>query len=141
MNRRKSLQTLAACLGAMVLTPAKASNQNAAMPSSLRHLQGRSFQGGVALVDLGPGTLPETRFNESPVLVVQPDGATNWWAVVGIALATPAGEHRLQVNRNGKITTPSFQVSTKEYTKQHIKLKDQKYVTPPEKTLDRKSVV
>ena len=137
MNRRKTLQTIAACLGAIILPQAKASNPSKTTPASLKHLQGRSFQGGVALVDLGPGTRPETRFNGNKVLVLQPDGTTNWWALVGVPLSTPSGTHELQVNRNGNVTTSSFQVNTKEYAKQHIKLKDRKYVSPPEKTLLR----
>ncbi len=137
MNRRKGLQTIAACFGAMVLPSAKASKQRSTLPPSLRHLHGRSFQGGVALVDLGPGVLPEARLQGNPVLVLQPDGATNWWAIVGIALSTSPGTHQLHVSRNGKISTPSFTVNAKEYTKQHIKLKDKKYVSPPEKTLLR----
>ncbi|WP_159990435.1 M23 family metallopeptidase [Pelistega ratti] len=89
--------------------------------------------GGVAVVKLGDGVstekLPQVSYNGHQVLVVKSEGEV--LAIVGIPLTAKVGQHHIDVVSNtGKHQTVTFNVSSKKYTEQHIKLPSNKHVTP-----------
>ncbi|MEW5756422.1 MAG: peptidoglycan DD-metalloendopeptidase family protein [Pseudomonadota bacterium] len=93
--------------------------------------------GGLALVELGvPASeaAPEARYDNRRVLLVPRQD--QWIAVVGIPLTAALGEHNLIIagKKTGKI---AFQVQDKQYTTQHLTVKNQQHVTPDEKNLAR----
>ncbi|AWB35738.1 hypothetical protein DBV39_09015 [Orrella marina] len=127
-------------LGALALVPGYAlANQKSNIPANLAHLGNKTFPGGVALIDLGASSVrPQVFFEGKPVLVLQPAQTDQWWAVVGISLATAPGTHEVTVSSaDGLTSQKTFQVRQKKYPEQHIKLKDRKYVSPPAQTLKR----
>ena len=83
--------------------------------------------GGVALVPLGrvlpDAPAPRAWLGEQPVLVAPDQGS--WLAVVGLALDLPPGSHALRVEDAGNDAPKilNFDVRTKAYPEQHIKLK------------------
>lgn len=93
--------------------------------------------GGVAVVSLGiTAHKPEVRYNGSPTMVVK-DSNDEWVAVVGIDLKTQPGRRAIQVTGDGGKQEIGFDVGSKEYAAQHIKLKNQKHVTPDPEQLKR----
>lgn len=138
MNRRSAIRMIAASSGFLVIWPSLAHSATGSVPDALRHLAGRAYQGGVALLNLGPGqSAPVARFFDNHVLVLQPAGTVDWWAVIGIALDTEPGMQELVVDTGTSRRTVPFNIRQKSYPEQHIKLKDRKYVSPPEQTLIR----
>ena len=90
--------------------------------------------GGVAVVALGTADqAPQASYDGRRVMVIR-DSDGQWIAVVGIALGTAPGKHALQVHGGEPV---SFQVGTKEYAAQHIKLKNRRQVTPNPDDLKR----
>lgn len=91
--------------------------------------------GGMILLPLGAGDgdPPEVWYRERRVLVTR--GEDGWVAVVGIPLDAKPGKHEAEVRPAGKRL--SFDVVNKAYEEQHITLKDQRMVTPPEEDLRR----
>nr|WP_255592679.1 M23 family metallopeptidase [Bordetella sp. BOR01] len=90
--------------------------------------------GGVAVVALGAASqAPQASYDGRRVMVIR-DSDGQWIAVVGIALGTSPGSHTLQVQGAAPV---SFQVGTKEYAAQHIKLKNRRQVTPNPDDLKR----
>jgi murein DD-endopeptidase MepM/ murein hydrolase activator NlpD len=86
-----------------------------------------SVPGGVAVVPLGSGaTAPKAWLGGQPVLVA-PDNH-HWYAVVGLSLATQAGQHQLRVKIGDETRTQEFRVWHKKYPEQHITLKDKSHV-------------
>ncbi len=93
--------------------------------------------GGVAVVPLGRSAQPPSvSYDGAPVMVVK-DSDGEWIAVAGIDLKAAAGRHELQVRSGGQVQKLSFDVGTKEYASQHIKLKNQSHVTPNPDQLER----
>ena len=92
--------------------------------------QSSSVPGGVAVIPLSALTAraspPQAWLGEQPVLVAADAG--RWYAVVGLALDTPAGVHQLHVKKGDetgdKAATVDFTVSAKQYPEQRITLKD-----------------
>jgi len=88
--------------------------------------QASAVPGGIAVVPLGSVTAgadkPQTWFNDQHVLVTADHG--QWYAVVGLPLATKPGAHELTVRIDGKAKALRFEVGTKDYPEQHITLKD-----------------
>lgn len=82
----------------------------------------RAIPGGVVLVDLGAAAQrPIARLDEQPVLVLGDE--TGWTAVVGIKLATAAGELALQVQMPGEATTHKrIRVAPATYPVQRLKV-------------------
>ena len=90
--------------------------------------------GGVAVVPLGTGRqAPQASYDGRRVMVVR-DSDGQWIALVGIALGTAPGRQTLLVQGG---PAASFQVGTKEYAAQHIKLKNRRQVTPNPDDLKR----
>lgn len=88
--------------------------------------QSSSVPGGVAVIPLGAPTArtspPQAWLGEQPVLVAADAG--RWYAVVGLALDTPAGVHPLRVKTGSETETLNFTVNPKHYPEQRITLKD-----------------
>jgi murein DD-endopeptidase MepM/ murein hydrolase activator NlpD len=93
--------------------------------------------GGVAILPLPADVSPATaRYNGRRVLVTRQDDRTV--AVVGLALGTKPGRHRLQARtRDGKALSITFTVTDKTYKEQHITLKDKRQVNPEKQDLVR----
>lgn len=91
--------------------------------------------GGVAVVELGTGQdTPRAFYKDDRVMVVR-DSNQAWIAIVGIDLKTAVGEEQLLVKEGSQERRLSFQVRDKQYESQHIKLKNQRHVTPdPDQT-------
>lgn len=106
------------------------------LTSSLAHADGfiaRMFDkpvpGGTAALVVGEGAqAPEVRYDDERVMVLK-DG-TQWVAVVGIGLSTKPGSHSISVTENGRARSMAFQVGTKNYAEQHIKLANKRQVNP-----------
>ena len=88
--------------------------------------RGLSVPGGVALIRLGavssPSDAPRAWLGDQPVLVASENG--QWTAVVGLALDLPVGPQELRVEDGGRQRTLRFDVGTKKYPEQRIRLKD-----------------
>ncbi len=88
--------------------------------------------GGVAVVPLGQikqgAGLPQVKYQGHRVLVVNSDN--NALAIVGIPLKTPRGTQNLDVQQNGKKQQVPFEVTSKKYKEQHIKLSSNTHVNP-----------
>lgn len=94
--------------------------------------------GGIALVDLGPvsSAAPAAYFQGRRILVAAHQG--RWTAVVGIPLETAPGEHLFHtLDERGRQREFSFQVQPKQYTVQHIRLKNKRLVEPTAEDLKR----
>lgn len=94
--------------------------------------------GGVAVVDLGQAAqAPEVTYRGRPVMVLrEADGP--WIAVVGIPLAARPGSEAISVRGSGgAVRSIAFDIGAKKYTAQHIKLKNQRQVTPNPDDLKR----
>jgi len=91
------------------------------------------WPGGIAIVDLGPAaeSRPSAYFDDRPVLVMQRDD--RWHAVVGIPLDL-TGE-QLVLRKNDRPLT--VDVVDHAYREQRLTVKNQSYVTPGEKQLER----
>jgi len=85
-----------------------------------------SVPGGVALIRLGavttPSDAPRAWLGDQPVLVASENG--QWTAVVGLALDLPVGPQELRVDGGGQERILRFDVGTKKYPEQRIRLKD-----------------
>ena len=97
----------------------------------------QAVPGGVAVVSLGTAvTAPRVAYQGSPVMVVN-DSDGEWIAVVGIDLRAKPGRHMVQVHDAAGLRDIAFEVRHKEYASQHIKLRNQKHVTPDPEQLKR----
>ena len=94
--------------------------------------------GGVAVVaiDSGDSAAPTATYRDRPVLVI-PGGQNRWFAIVGIALDTPASTQVLKVTTREGLRAFSFAVAGRKYREQHITLRNQRQVNPNEDDLKR----
>ncbi len=93
--------------------------------------------GGVAVIALGNAAVPPQAYFGADRAMVVKDSDGQWVAVVGIDLKTPAGTQHLRVQGPDGPAKLAFQVGTKNYESQHIKLKNQRHVDPDPKQLQR----
>jgi murein DD-endopeptidase MepM/ murein hydrolase activator NlpD len=91
--------------------------------------------GGVAIIQLDPGDEQGYRFRDKPVLVAEVDGIPA--AIVGLPLSLGAGEHSIDKQDSGQIRRKFFSVVDKQYSTQHIEIKDQRKVNPYASDMDR----
>jgi murein DD-endopeptidase MepM/ murein hydrolase activator NlpD len=93
----------------------------------------QSVPGGVAEIAVGAGGAPrpEVRYGGHPVLLQRAPDA--WHALVGIALDTPPGEQRLEVDGR----SIAFEVLPKAYPVQKLTIRNPKMVNPVEEDLPR----
>jgi murein DD-endopeptidase MepM/ murein hydrolase activator NlpD len=81
--------------------------------------------GGVAVVPIpGKHEPPKVTYHGEPVLVRQ--SAKGWVAVVGIPLSAKPGTDTIEVDAQAV----TFTIKPKRYPEQHVKLKNQRQVTP-----------
>lgn len=100
----------------------------------LTRLLNKPVPGGVAVVALPEQPqAPQARYQGKPVLVVREDGR-RWIAIVGIPLTVKPGQQQIEVS--GAQLLP-FQVGSKRYQEQHIRLKNQEQVNPSPANLKR----
>lgn len=100
----------------------------------ITRLLNKPVPGGVAVVDLGPGSsAPRVTFQGKPVLVIHEDGQ-RWIAIVGVPLKTRPGTQTISVDTQQSL---SFQVAPKTYAEQRITLKNQQQVNPNAANLKR----
>ena len=103
-----------------LLVPSLPSLAQVALP------QASSVPGGVAVIPLGTisaiNAPPQAWLGEQQVFVTA--DAHRWYAVVGLALDTPAGTHELRVHTGDETKILIFPVSAKRYPEQRITLKD-----------------
>lgn len=89
--------------------------------------------GGVAVVALGDvqetADAPSVTYQEHSVMVVQ-DSDASWIAIVGLDLKTSPGQHAVQRHDATGTRDLLFEVGHKDYKSQHIRLRNQKHVTP-----------
>ena len=82
--------------------------------------------GGIALVRLGSAApaspAPRVWLDEQPIWVAR--HGTEWIAIVGIGLDTPAGSRELRVEGATTPTRIRFEIGHKHYPEQHITLKE-----------------
>lgn len=96
--------------------------------------------GGVAVIALGDRTAiaeaPQAYYGDQPLMVLQ-DSDDTWIALMGIDLKAEPGMHSIRVDSNqGRHDIP-FTVAHKDYEAQHIRLKNQKHVTPDPEQVKR----
>ena len=94
--------------------------------------------GGVAVIALGEAAhAPRARYAGKRVLVTRDAG--QWYAVVGLPLATAPGSHELEVERGGDGGRERirFGVVDKTYETQRLVIKDQRKVEPNAEDMKR----
>lgn len=97
---------------------------------------GNNIPGGVAVIDLKTNTQPRSvTFQNKKVLVAENQG--QWYAVVGLPLATQPGQHRVTVSSAAGSSQISFQVQDKDYATQHLTIKNKRKVNPTAEDLQR----
>ena len=91
------------------------------------------WPGGIAIVDVGSveEPLPSVRFAEKPVMVMT--SGDRWHAVVGVPLDTRSKTLTLRIAKEDVIV----ELESRSYREQRLTVKNQSYVTPGEKQLQR----
>ena len=96
-----------------------------AADSYITRLLNKPVPGGVAVIELGTGTLaPKATYDGKPVLVIKEQDT--WRAIVGIPLSVKPGNQR--ISSDGRDL--GFTVGNKKYPEQRITLKNQRQVNP-----------
>ena len=91
--------------------------------------------GGIALIQLGDEDGDQFRFRDKPVLVTKLDGVRT--AVVGLPLNLGPGKHYIESAGSGQSRRKYFEVVAKQYSTQHIEIKDKRKVNPYESDMPR----
>lgn len=94
------------------------------------HEQPANVPGGVALVQR-PGPETTVSFAGREAMYI------NNMAIVAIPVDTKPGSHSIQLQTGDTVTEQQFEVRDKQYTEQHITIKNQALVDPPAETLAR----
>ncbi len=97
-----------------------------------------SVPGGIAIINLGipsSQSLPKVTFNKKRVMVKVKNN--NWFAIVGIPLATKAGKYFVALHAANKIKKYSFTVKSKKYQTQYLTIKNKRKVNPYAKDIKR----
>ena len=121
------IRLLSSCLIALAALVGTAS---AHAEGFITRLLDKRVPGGVAVLKLGDGTEAPTAFyRDTPVMVIREDGR-EWIAIVGIPLKAQ-GAQQIDVHDGAGTRKVAFEIGTKRYAEQHIRLKDPRMVTPP----------
>jgi murein DD-endopeptidase MepM/ murein hydrolase activator NlpD len=91
--------------------------------------------GGVAIIELDAGDASGYQFRNKPVLVATIDGKPS--ALVGLPLSLAVGEHFVEKRDVNQVRRKYFQISAKQYSTQHIEIKDKRKVNPYASDMDR----
>jgi murein DD-endopeptidase MepM/ murein hydrolase activator NlpD len=91
--------------------------------------------GGLAIIELDPGDDAGYSFRDRPVLVTQIGGKPS--AVVGLPLNLGVGDHFIEKKTSGQVSRKYFTVADKQYSTQHIEIKDKRKVNPYASDMER----
>jgi murein DD-endopeptidase MepM/ murein hydrolase activator NlpD len=91
--------------------------------------------GGIAIIPLDSGDEMGYRFRNKPVLVARIDGKPS--AIVGLPLSLGSGEQFIEKSSSSKVSRKYFEVSPKQYSTQHIEIKDKRKVNPYASDMER----
>ncbi|MCP4485880.1 MAG: M23 family metallopeptidase [Gammaproteobacteria bacterium] len=94
--------------------------------------------GGIALINLNRvDKTPQFHFKGKPVLISQQDG--RYVAIVGLPLNLRAGEYSIEGHWGNETALEKkfFSIKNKEYSTQHITIKDKRKVNPYAKDMER----
>jgi len=87
--------------------------------------------GGIAIINSGLSTAngkTDARFGKKPIAVM--DHNATWHAIVGVALSTKPGTHKIVMKQSGIDYQFEFDVLAYEYEEQRIVIKDKRKVNP-----------
>nr|WP_172409649.1 peptidoglycan DD-metalloendopeptidase family protein [Halopseudomonas aestusnigri] len=100
----------------------------------ITRLLNKPVPGGVAVVVLPEqAEAPRATFQGKPLLTIREDGQ-RWIAIVGLGLDVPAGQQQIDLADGRQL---AFNVGSREYTQQHITLKNRSQVNPDPAQLAR----
>lgn len=86
--------------------------------------------GGIAVIPLPAGNeTARVFFNEKPQAVVTEKGKT--YALIGIPLDTTVGRQLAEIRQNGHTIPVAFEVLSRHYATQKLRIPDKRMVTPP----------
>ncbi len=106
------------------------------LSSTLFAIENSSYIGGVAVVDVGVfDEKPKVFYKTKEAKVIEKEG--NYFAVIGIGLSEKVGKKHIVAVSHDKKLDFYFQVKSKSYKKEYIKLKTNKRVTLSKKNLAR----
>ncbi|MCP4188561.1 MAG: M23 family metallopeptidase [Gammaproteobacteria bacterium] len=94
--------------------------------------------GGIAMINLNRvDKTPQFNFRGKPVLINQQNG--RYVAIVGLPLSLKAGEYFIEGHWGNETALEKnfFNIENKEYSTQHITIKDKRKVNPYAKDMDR----
>ena len=91
--------------------------------------------GGIAMIELDPNDTRGYLFHKKPVLVTQIDGKSV--AVIGLPLSLSVGEQFIEKSDATQVHRKYFEVAAKQYSTQHIEIKDKRKVNPYASDMDR----
>jgi murein DD-endopeptidase MepM/ murein hydrolase activator NlpD len=91
--------------------------------------------GGIAIISLAPGDDSVYSFRGKPVLVTQIGGTPS--ALVGLPLSLQAGEYYIENRSTSQVHKKFFKVKPKQYSTQHITIKDKRKVNPYASDMER----
>lgn len=91
--------------------------------------------GGIAIVKLEVGDEPAYRFLGKPVLVTRINGTPS--VVIGLPLSLQPGEYSIEKSSTNEVSRKFFRVEPKQYSTQHITIKDKRKVNPYESDMER----
>ena len=91
--------------------------------------------GGIAMIELDPNDTRGYLFRKKPVLVTQIDGKSV--AVIGLPLSLSVGEQFIEKSDATQVHRKYFEVAAKQYSTQHIEIKDKRKVNPYASDMDR----
>jgi murein DD-endopeptidase MepM/ murein hydrolase activator NlpD len=120
---------------AAVLFSALATQSHAAS-SELKLPRENRVPGGIAYVDLPTvAKAPSVQFQGRQCVVIK--RGNHWTAVVGIPLSTAPGVQKIAVQSQKETVELPFQVKSKQYRTQYLKIEDQRKVEPNPDDLKR----
>jgi len=107
-----------------------------ALPALAQLPKENRVPGGIAIVEVpGGNEAPRVFFGNHEVAVVKEK--TAWFAVVGIPLDTRPGKQSLHADEPDGATLVVFEVKDKRYRTQHLKIDNERQVTPNPEDLKR----
>jgi len=112
-----------------------------AAPDRVGPFKHKAIPGGIAIVATGiavnssGSNIPKAMLGKREVAVMEEDG--QWFAIVGISLATEPGTHELVISHGRSQSTVSFLVDAHPYKEQRIVIKDKRKVNPTPLDMER----
>jgi murein DD-endopeptidase MepM/ murein hydrolase activator NlpD len=91
--------------------------------------------GGIAIIKLEDADARGYQFRDKPVLVTKIDGKPS--ALVGLPLSLAAGEYFIEKRDVSQASRKYFKVGSKQYSTQHIEIKDKRKVNPYASDMER----